>query len=179
MFSRKANLLRHMTSIHKTHYDNKEDENMDDEINYSENSSEEEISSESSDGDSSDDDEEETYWREIVDEAADNLEFDNAEELLNEPLLSAMVDEMRQVVEKKLEFADHMKNENEIYARILLAKKRYKDETDEIAAQTAWNDKRFVLKKVITENMDIFEESDTEEISNTEGDIEDSEADIL
>ena len=174
MFSRKGNLIRHMQSVHKSGYNADEnDETMDEEENYSETESEEQTSSDSSEDDdeSDEDDEETTYWREIIIEAADYVEFNEPKDLLHEPYLSALVEEMREIVEERLEFSNHMKKHNEIYERIIMAKKRYKDESEEIASQTAWSDKRFVLKQVIAENMDIFDEiAETDE--NQEDTIE-------
>ena len=116
------------------------------------NDSQSDTDSESSEDESEDNE----YWRAIIKEAAENVEYSEPEHLLDEPHLSSLVDEMRKVVEGRIQFAEHMKKENEVYGRIMRAKKRYKDESDDIAAQTSWNDKRYVLKELIAENLDVL-----------------------
>ena len=150
-------MLRHMSSVHKSRMDDEDygshDEGSNEEsTDVDSNDSLSDTGSDSSNVESED----KEYWRAILKEAAEHIEFSKPEHLLDEPRLSSLVDEMRKVVEGRVQFAKHMKKENEVYGRIMRAKKRYKDESDEIAAQTSWNDKRYVLKELIADNLDVL-----------------------
>lgn len=181
-FSRNANLLRHILAVHvekKRDVEDAEESDpeeigeeavADDEMPdaSSEQSDEEEEAVEASDEEEEDEpDEDHDYWREIVATAAGNVDYDDPEELLKEPKLSEMVDEMRQIVEARMAFAEYMMNDDAVFHKITKAKTRNDDgDSDDEAEETGWNDKRFLLKRVVEKHIDVL---------NDESDIQDSD----
>ena len=198
-FTRNANLLRHIAALHPTASlgDSPQEGaglherdifgEISDEGSESESDSEEEMEEEEdseseaedrqmdSDNDS-EPDEQPDYWRDIVVEAAEKMEYDEPADLLKEPHLSGMVNEIRQLVEGRLEFANYIQKEDGIFDKIQKAKNRYEEDEDdeEVVQETAWHDKRFSLKHIIEEHIDALEESDDDE-SDAEQDAEDDE----
>ena len=170
-FTRKGNLKRHMHNIHPSDSDSEEQEYSSQEgsENASE-STENDSEEESGEEQMSDDD----YWRQIIQEAGENFEFEHPENLLQEPYLSQIVDEIRQVVDRKLQFAEHMLHHDKIYARIKRAKKKYKDESDDEddSDKMAWSDKRFLIKRMLANNLDVLREE--EENSDDEDETSDN-----
>ena len=160
-FSRKDNLLRHIAALHPLvtiadspqkgaglghrdifnevpEYDNASESDTEEEMEEEESVSDEEVEEEEDDADDqemdqeSEADEDPDHWRDIVIEAAEKMEYDEPADLLKVPHLSGMVNEMRQLVEGRLEFATYIQNEDGIYDKIQKAKNRYdEDEIDE------------------------------------------------
>ena len=203
-FSRNDNLQRHIASLHPSapigdspqkgaglghrrdifneapQYDRESESDSEEEMEEEESVSDEEEEEEEGGADDQEMDQESEadkdpdHWRDIVIEAAGKMEYDEPADLLKEPHLSGMVNEMRQLVEGRLEFAAYIQNEDGIYDKIQKAKNRYEEDEDdeEVVQETAWHDKRFSLKHVIEDNLDALEESDDNE-SDAEQDAED------
>ena len=155
IFSRHTNYRRHLKLMH-----GEEKEDSEEESQHTEGKNEEEEDEEPEEVE--DVDEVNKYWREIVSNAASKLEYDSDEDLLKEPLLSQMVDEMRKIVENCLSFGNFMLSNSEIYEKIQQRKTHLENndgpsDDDEELTETAWNDNRFRLRKVIEE---IIESSD-------------------
>ena len=157
-FSRRANYRRHLKLMHGE--ENEKDKSEEEESNESEEESQHEGSNEEKEDEepyveNEDVDEVNDYWREIVSNAAYELEYDSHEDLLSEPFLSQVVDKMRKIVEDRLAFSNFMLSNSEIYHKIQRRKTHLEDdgpsEDDEALTETAWNDNRFRLKKVIEE----------------------------
>lgn len=127
----------------------------DDEPMTDEDESEEEISDEE-DGDTD-------YWREIIATACQGIEFEDPEDLLREPQLSHAVDAIRQLVENRLAFAAHIEYDNEVYERIKAEMDRLDGLNEDDAQEAAWHNKRFLIKRVLAENLDVLKEEDEEE----------------
>ena len=110
------------------------------------------------------DDAEDAQWTIIVSKACGNVSFGPAFEkptdALKEPFLSEIVSEMANFVERRLLFANLIENSNEAYEKINDRIERFESEgmpRDE-AANTAWHDRRFLLRKILAEHLDVVKE---------------------
>ena len=165
IFSRHTNYRRHLSSMHGEEKEDSEEESQHEDSNEEEEDDEPYVENE-------DVDEVKKYWRDIVSNAASKLDYDSDEDLLKEPLLSQMVDEMRKIVEHCLSFGNFMLSNSEIYEKIQRRKTHLENndgpsDDDEELTETAWNDNRFRLRKVIKESFEIIwqvEANETEEV---------------
>ena len=112
--------------------------------------------------DGSDSEEKPNYWRNIVMDAIEAEGADGirvAKQVLQEPFLSGFVNAMKGVVEEKIQFVKYMEEEDETYQKINDTIDRFEREAydrDE-AVSTAWHDRRFLVSRVIEENLDLIE----------------------
>ena len=132
------------------------------------------VSDDGSDSDESSDDEEESRWKEIISAACDETDFGpqfaKPEHILKEPYISEVVAAMGNYVERHIMFAHDMENEDDTYEQINIRIARYEDEDmprDE-ASQLAWQDRRYLVRKMLEKHVDIvkgkfFEGSDEED----------------
>ena len=107
-------MLRHVSTVHKSRIEDADKDYGTEEESSNVESTEEDSNDSQSDTDSEiseDESEDNEYWRAIIKEAAENVEYSEPEHLLDEPHLSSLVDEMRKVVEGRIQFAEHMKKE--------------------------------------------------------------------
>ena len=163
IFSRHTNYRRHLKLMH-----GEEKEDSEEESQHTEGKNEEEEDEEPEEVE--DVDEVNKYWREIVSNAASKLEYDSDEDLLKEPLLSQMVDEMRKIVEFRMSFGDFMESISEIYHNIKRRKTHLEEDDfsdEEELTETAWNDNRIRLRKVIKEAFEIIRQEKAEEEQET------------
>ena len=196
VFSTSSNRIRHERLFHGDVVEDEEEDNVsvessdsDDDDAKTEVSDEESVADEKEVSDEEmDSDDENDYWGEVIEKAASKIEVENPEKLLKEPYLSEMVDEMRQVVEKRIKFANYMQNKDAVYQKIETAKARHHedddDSDDEEAEETGWNDKRFLLKRVIAEHLVVVgsadsddEDSDAEEAKDEASSADEDETD--
>ena len=180
IFTRSDNLKRHFRIMHPA-------EQLASEVDESDNvtiESETEIDEQESDSDetkSSDesDAEEPDHWRDVIAESIRRFgsNYDDHKMLLHDPLLSEFIEEMRQVVQRRLEFADAIRDGDSLYSKIERRIEKYEgdDYSSEEAAETAWNDMRIVMRNLIRDNLDLFNEHndnvDEEEEEEEEEDI--------
>ena len=132
---------------------------------------------------SSETESESDHWGHIIGKACENVSFDHdittPEQVLKEPYLSEMVGEIGMVVEERMKFANDMENKDKTYEQINNRIERY--ESDDMprdeAVQTAWHDRRFLIRKMLMENLDIIKEKLIlgERDGYVEGDGKDSE----
>lgn len=110
------------------------------------------------------------YWDEMIGYATKFVEYEEPKDLLHEPQLSEMVDEIRKAVTARVKFANYMENDDEIISQIQKAVNRHEvDGTDEEAAvEAGWLDKRVLIKREIKKRLaDIAnDESDSDEESD-------------
>jgi hypothetical protein len=179
-FTRFDNLKRHQRMAHRKELEEVQEleevkepeEESDDSVSerseeHSEvDESEEEIKDESEQEDNK-------RWRKIIGMANESFtaSFEDPEELLAEPLLSQFIETMRLVLNRELDFVHDMEHEDELYDRLKRRADKYDDfvETDE-AEETAWNDLRIPLKKVIQKNLDLFDETDDSSTDDSSSD---------
>jgi hypothetical protein len=130
--------------------------------------------SEKDDSESGDETDEETdkesvYWRELIEKAAlsMNLKFDDPKELLLEPILGEIVDNIRKQAEHYIEVSNYLEDTDKTYKTIINRSERYLKDgyNDEDALVTAWHECKFVIRNHIAKNIDLFEDEDEEEMS--------------
>lgn len=140
---------------------------------------EEEDENDSMDGEQSDEEEKDAgYWRDIIANTCKDIEFEKPEDLLREPLLSHVVDEMRKLVEKRLSFTAYMENNDDVYERISREENRLAAFDEDDAQETAWHNKRFLIKRVLADNLDMFEKEEEEEDDENIDEDEEEDEDI-
>jgi hypothetical protein len=107
------------------------------------------------------------YWLNVVRDALDNYEMQipSAEDIVKEPYLSDFVNSMKFVVEEQIQFTKHMEDEDETYKKIMETIERYEsnDYDREEAVDAAWHDRRFLVSRLIEDNMEIIKEKWKEE----------------
>ena len=152
-FTTLSNKYRHERSVH----DDNESESND-----SNNRSDDEKETSDEESDATIDDGI-NVWSAIIRHAAKAMNLTNAEEATREPYLSEMVNHMRKYAENGRQFV-YALDEDPIYKTIHEVFKAYEesDNTDadelEEAIDMAWQNKRFRLKNVIHDNIDVIEE---------------------
>jgi hypothetical protein len=133
--------------------DRSEDDTMSDEEGKSEKSKEENESDDATD--------QNDYWLNVISDALDNydMQIPTAEDIAKEPYLSDFVNAMKLVVEEQIQFVKHMEEEDELYQKINETIERYEsnDYDREEAVDAAWHDRRFLMRRVIEDNMNMIE----------------------
>jgi hypothetical protein len=128
--------------------------------------------------DSETDPEEKDYWLNVVSDALDNydMQIPQAEDISKEPYLSDFVNAMKLVVEEQIQFVKHMEEEDELYQKINETIERYDSNNydREEAVDAAWHDRRFLLSRVIEDNMPLIETKWKEEHEEDSDDNEDN-----
>lgn len=115
-------------------------------------------------------------WFVIMNQIMENKK--RPEKYLKEPFLSELVDELREIVENTIEFANNMETDS-VYQCIEQTKfNRYQIDHDDDAAESAWLDKRFMLKRhVIMPYLDSIKEEEEDDDDKEQEDGEDEEED--
>ncbi len=157
-FSRRFNLNRHCQVVHKQPRQKEEPIMEDDEDDIDQ---EEDVDTDATEDDEQ---EEEDVWRTAIALVQENLSFST--NVAQECILPEFIAELREIVEDRMDFARKMEA-NKLYESIMRRKDKYieeeeengydVDKTDEdVATETAWNDRKYAIKKVIEENIDLF-----------------------
>ena len=156
-FSSSSNRIRHERLFHKP---SDEKETVED---YPENNSEsdEDPSDEEMKDEEKQDEERESrdMWRDIVLHAC--LEFKNelltrADQVLLEPFLSEFVEHMKEYVEEKFQFVKSMEQDDQYEKINCMIDQLDGEEYDrEEAVDCAWHNRRFLVKRMIQENIDL------------------------
>jgi hypothetical protein len=131
----------------------------------------------SSDSEESDSDpKKRNYWLNIVSDALDNydIQIPTAEDIVKEPYLSDFVNLMKIVAEEQIQFVKYMEEEDDLYRKINETIERYEsnDYDREEAVDAAWHDRRFLIRRVIEDNMNLVETQWEEEHKDDNDDIE-------
>ena len=118
-------------------------------------------------------------WNELVSDAAKFVNYNEPEDLLQEPLLTKMVDKIRHDVTSRIKFANYMENEDDLIDQIDKAITRHEDDgadPDE-AKEAGWIDKRVFIKRKIKKYLaDIEEQEDSSDEENeSEHEMEDEQ----
>ena len=113
------------------------------------------------------------YWRDVMTEVAETHTMANPSLYLKEPFLSQIVDEMKEIVEEKIQFTKHMEETNEVYCKLNKTIEKYEemDMDRQEAVDAAWHARRFLFKDVIEDNLDLLKEK-AEENEADEGEAE-------
>ena len=162
-FSSSSNRLRHEQLFHGKKEDAEDDAE-----------SKMDTESENSDDDASQHHVDE--WRIVVSNALASYNGE-VKDILNEPFLSQFVEHMKNFVEDRVQFVKKM-SEDDSYAKIDNMIDRYEEEEDydrDEAVNTAWHNRRFMLKRIIQENMEDSEESDEDGEVEGEEEAEDEQ----
>ena len=146
-FSSSSNRLRHEQLFHKKTM--AESEHSDDER--------------SEDGHDSDgsEHEDEDRWAETIEYACEQCEI-TADQVLVEPYLSQFVEHMKVYVEERFQFVKTMESD-EHYEKIHENIDRFMDQEAydrEEAVDTAWHNRRFLIKRIIEEHKELLTEKD-------------------
>ena len=178
-FSRQWNYTRHMKSRHlngekfkkgRTALDKSGTESqMNDTESREDNSTTTEEHSTTSDGDFYD------PWRIVINFTIDKMErtghkpLSDPKEILQEPYLSEFVRELSWVVDNRIKFANAMQKRDDVYKSIALLKAQIMENDsidEESCAEKAWSKRKFVIRKIIKENLDLFDKDydDDEEV---------------
>ncbi len=142
-FYSSSNRHRHEAQIHNSKKGCKSDSEM----------SDEEESQEVGSG--------EDYWSTLISRTFDEMdlqsEIENGDEILCEPMLSQFLEELRENLEKRMKFAQYMEEEDETYREIQNTANQYKDLDSDEAFEKAWNERKYLLKRLLRDHMDVVE----------------------
>ena len=137
----------------------------------------------------SDDDEKESPWREIMEEACDNVKLESAEGVLFEPYLSEFVEAMKNAAEERFSFVRQMEQDSgyEMLSDTIEKYEHSDGYEKEEAIDAAWHARRFLVKQIIIDNIDVLEDwlnrrdkedTDDEDEGDGDEDVEDEDVDI-
>ena len=125
------------------------------------------------------------FWSRIIREVWNQESYgvETLAEVLKEPYLSEFINDVQKLFEGRLEFAQHMENDDEVYDKIKKTIDRYESkgyDTQE-ATELAWQERRFLLRNIIEECVknlvDEEEEGDDENVDDETEDTDDGIAD--
>ena len=123
---------------------------------------EDEEENESGSESENEDDVTESPWRQIIAEACDNaaIKIDTAESVLLEPFLSEFVEAMKTAAEERFSFVRDMEQDSDY---ILINDTIEKHEVNEgyekeEAIDAAWHARRFLVKRMVKDNIDLVED---------------------
>ena len=121
----------------------------------------------------SDTDDEYDYWQVLISETFKEMglrrEIKNPKEILLDPVLSEFLEELRENLEGRMKFAEYMQNKDKVYQEIQNTAERHsrKDLDEDEAFEKAWNERKYLLKRLIRDNLNVIksamEESASEE----------------
>ena len=166
VFSTGSNRIRHERLFHGA--EDTEEQHEDEEMS-SEDEEEEDVAS---DDESSEDDID--VWPMIVTHAAKKIKLEKANMAIREPYLSEFVDHMKDYAEAQRHFVKALEADK-VYSSILEEIDENEDPTstrDEKleVAELAWQNKRFKVKRVIAEHLDLVNQAIQEAESSDEED---------
>ena len=129
-----------------------------------------------SDADDDEEEEEEDLWQEIIEFAHSQCKV-TPTQVSVEPYLSQFVEHMKEYVEERFKFVKTMESDK-YYEKIQENIERFMDSEAydrEEAVDTAWHNRRFLIKRIIEEHKELLTEKDSddgdsdEEIDETAG----------
>jgi len=107
---------------------------------------------------------EQKRWSSIIAAACEDVSFGSPftkpEDVLKEPYLSDLVSAMSNFVEQRLQFAREMESDDSLYEQINNRIDRLENDDfprDE-AAMTAWHDKRYHVRKILADHLDVIQQ---------------------
>ena len=114
-------------------------------------------------------DEDDDMWREVIEYACEMTGKPLTEGVIQEPYLSQFVDHMKNFVESRIHFVRAMENDED-YKKIdqMIDTFESDDYDRDEAVDTAWHNRRFLVKRIIERNMSVVEEQ------MKENDVDDS-----
>ena len=120
-----------------------------------------------------DTDDEYDYWQILINETFKEMglhkEIKNPKEILLDPILTEFLEELRENLEGRMKFAEYMQNQDKVYQEIQNTAERHsrKDLDEDEAFEKAWNERKYLLKRLIRDNLNVIksamEESASEE----------------
>ena len=119
------------------------------------------------------------HWQVLINETFKEIglhkEIKNPKEILREPLLSEFLEELRENLETRMKFADYMQNEDKVYQEIQNTAERHsrKDLEEDEAFEKAWDDRKYLLKRLIRDNLDVIKSAMEESASEDSEDEQD------
>ena len=122
--------------------------------------------------------EDQDHWEMLIDETCREMniqkEIQNSKDILVDPILGEFLEELRQNLESRMKFAQYMEDHDKIYQEIQTTAERFrqKDLDEDEAFEKAWNKRKYLLKRLLRDNLNIIEnvmnETDDEENSEVE-----------
>ena len=101
-------------------------------------------------------------WRELISETCEQADIDveSAEQVLQEPYLSEFLEMMGKILQKKINMVKNLQEKDATYEKVQSTIDRCtdKDYDDDEAFEKAWDKRKFLLKKVLKNNLDLIEE---------------------
>ena len=179
-FANSSNRSRHERLFHRQMESPENDQQED----MQEDQSPEEVppsDNESDEGALSDDDQDDEgktneQWRRILKMAKERLPAEVGADALKMPYLSELVDNVKDIVEDLVQFAQTMQDDEETYGKISARIEEYEEkdyERDE-AVDQAWLNSTFLIKRIAQKNADIFNDDERMQSDDSEND-EDSD----
>ncbi len=113
------------------------------------------------------------YWTDVIEHAISYMSNipQNAKQLLQKPFLEEFLDELRESVEWKINLGNYMLYDDPIYLEVKKnAKKIRKQEPlTDAAFEKAWEQRQYLIKRFIRENLDKIQKEIFKCEDNTEG----------
>ncbi len=116
---------------------------------------------------------EEDHWATLIMETCREMdigkEIVKPKDILNDPIFSEFLEELRENLDSRMKFAEYMQVHDKVYEEIQCTAERYarKDIEDSEAFEKAWNKRKYLLKRLLRENLAVVKEV-MEEGSDTE-----------
>ena len=117
------------------------------------------------------------HWRTAIDLTIEKMNDDGYEffedpiKMLREPYLGEFVHELQQVVESRIKFANYFENDDPVYVSISRIKEKAEEEDaleEDECADIAWSQRRFAVRKIIRENIDLFDDEEEDDADGNE-----------
>ena len=185
-FYSSSNRRRHELYVHQKKglvkmedYDYQESNNSSQESNDTEKSVKDVLDEEGSDSESPEN--EEDYWATLIIKTCREMdigkEIEKPKDILNDPILSEFLEELRENLDGRMKFAEYMQIHDKVYQEIQDTAEHYsrKDIEESEAFEKAWNKRKYLLKRLLRDNLDVIKEvmeegNDSEEEQEEEDD---------
>ena len=172
-FYSSSNRHRHEVYCHKmaaNQYGMGETYDSDHSDNDSDNEEPTETNSDSSQGEA----EQQDHWEMLIAETCREMdihkEIKNPKDIMTNPVLSEFLEELRQNLESKMDFAQYMQNEDKTYQELQNTAERFsrKDLDEDEAFEKAWNERKYLLKRLLRDNLDIVQKVLNEKVEDSD-----------
>ena len=124
--------------------------------------------------------EEQDYWEMLIEETCREMnikkEIRNPKDLLVEPILGEFLEELCQQLESRMKFAQYMEDHDKVYQEIQTTAERFreKDLDEDEAFEKAWNKRKYLLKWLLRDNLNIIKDVLNESDDGENSEIEDN-----
>ena len=161
LFSSSSNRLRHERLFHSEMDNEKVDSETLESEDEQDEATNEQCDHHEEDDSGTDSDEEQvcSLWNEVVRAACVGSQLNNREMVLKEPFLSDFVDKMKEFVENRIQFVQSMELDEQ-YTKINETIDKFENDgyDREEAVDTAWHNRRFLVRRIIEHHLDTVKE---------------------